>query len=163
MIRKTSMTDEPWMKRVAVSGGRGTGLYVGEVCQVGTCCRPLDHEGAHDSFDGPTSKDTVLFHPVGARAGEIDWPASIIEYELAHPRPISRNDHGYARLLAILEAWKRVRATPFLDAGGSTGVWTGAFMAFERLLDDAVRASSSSENAESACGCTWEPHTCGDR
>lgn len=40
------------------------GLYEGECCDVGTCCRPPRHEGHHDSFDSPRSADSVPLHPL---------------------------------------------------------------------------------------------------
>ncbi len=87
------MTDEPWIRRVAMTRGGPTdkfllGLYVGEVCLHGTCDRPPNHPGKCSQFGGPRDDDAVEPHPVGARAGDIDWPATIAEYQRLHrPHP----------------------------------------------------------------------------
>jgi hypothetical protein len=53
-----------WNRHVAVRVGPYDGLYEGECCGVGPCCRPPNHKGPHDSFDGPRSPDSVPMHPV---------------------------------------------------------------------------------------------------
>ncbi len=64
-------------RHVAVSNGKGKGLYSDEVCEVGSCCRPPGHKGTHDQFGDPKSPDSVPLHALDAldqesNSGDLD-------------------------------------------------------------------------------------------
>lgn len=83
--------DAPSRLAVAVSDGRGNGLYQHEVCNVGTCLRPPGHSGRHDQFDGPQSADSVPLHPLK--------PSTEKKMTLPKKKLL---DHGY---LELIETW----------------------------------------------------------